>query len=648
MNIQSCASFKQNEHGAQNSFSLGVVITTYNSPLWLEHVLTGYECQDDADFEIIIADDGSDDKTREVIDRFKERKLLNICHVWHEDVGFRKTEILNKALQATEADYLIFTDGDCIPRADFVSLHRALARPGCFLSGGYLKLPMGVSRSISENDIRQQNIFNKSWLIKHGQPLNLKLLKLVRSTRLVRLLSRFTPTKPTWNGMNSSAWRKDLLEVNGFNERMQYGGLDRELGERLWNHGLKSMQIRFMAICVHLDHKRGYATSEIWERNYAIRKEVRRSGQDWTPFGIVKETRPHKTLNNSTTSDFELILGNSNRRFSGVTSTMLQVLAAQKERVSLVVLGQHHLPKGVPVVTFWQLARLARRPLPGGRWRVFHARRNDEMIQALLLRFLFQAKIKIVFTSTAQRPKTWITRWLMRRMDGLLSTCSAAAAYMPSSPDRIIPHGIDCRLYQPVGDRARLWSDLGLPGQYGVGIFGRVRSQKGVDLLIEAALKVLPDFPDFSVVVVGEITSDQVNFVNKLKQKIESAGLMNRVVFTGKLPFEQIPAFFRAMSIVTALSRTEGFGLTVLEAMSCGVPVIATRAGAWPDIIEDGVDGYLIDIGDANTLETRLRTLMMDEKRRQTMGENSRRKVVTEYTVEREAEALLDYYRSLV
>lgn len=271
--------------------SIAVVVTTYNSPLWLEHVLTGYECQSDTEFELVVADDGSGEETRSLIERFVRRGQVNLRHVWHEDEGFRKTEILNKALQSTDAEYLVFTDGDCIPRHDFIAVHRSEARPGCFLSGGYLKLTMPVSKVIADEDIRERRVFSPSWLMRHGQPRNLKLLKLVRSRRLAHTLNRLTPTKATWNGMNSSAWREDLLAVNGFDERMQYGGLDRELGERLWNHGLKSKQIRYSAVCLHLDHPRGYSKPEIWQRNYALREEVRRSGRDWTPYGIVKRER---------------------------------------------------------------------------------------------------------------------------------------------------------------------------------------------------------------------------------------------------------------------------------------------------------------------------------------------------------------------
>jgi glycosyltransferase involved in cell wall biosynthesis len=123
-----------------NPQSTGVVITTYNSPILLGKVLTGYESQSLKNFRVIVADDGSTDKTRVLVENFRARNILNIDHAWHEDERFRKCQILNKAIAETTCGYLIFTDGDCIPAPDFIETHQALASPSTFLSGGYIKL----------------------------------------------------------------------------------------------------------------------------------------------------------------------------------------------------------------------------------------------------------------------------------------------------------------------------------------------------------------------------------------------------------------------------------------------------------------------------------------------------------------------------
>ena len=286
----------------------------------------------------------------------------------------------------------------------------------------------------------------------------------------------------------------------------------------------------------------------------------------------------------------ELILGNSNPRFSGVTSTMLQVLKYQKDITKVVVLGSHHLSDGIPHVTFGQLIKLCRKPLQEGRYRVFHARRNNEVIQALILKKCFGAKIRIAFTSTAQRQHSWITRYLIRQSDAIISTCSAAASYIKGGPDIIIPHGVDLDCYHPASDKQAAWQELGFPGKYGIGIFGRVRHQKGVDILVRAAIPVLKKHSDFTVVICGETTPDQKKFENELKEAIDDANMSERFVFLGKQPFEALPRLFRAMHLVAALSRNEGFGLTVLEAMASGTAVLASEAGAWKDIVREGQD----------------------------------------------------------
>lgn len=267
---------------------VGVVITTYNSPLWLKNVLFGYEAQSHSNFVTIIADDGSGAPTKDVIDFFVARGRLTIEHVWHEDKGFQKCQILNKAIAQTDCDYLIFTDGDCIPEPNFIAQHIALAQPGYFLSGGYVKLTTPVSQAITEADIKNGDVFNIAWLKSKGQPGSHKLWKLVKCAATKTFLNAVTPTKATWNGMNSSTWTKDIKACNGFNEDMQYGGLDRELGERLYNLGLKGKQVRYSIACLHLDHPRSYDTPETWKKNYAIRNDVKKTGRYWTENGIVK------------------------------------------------------------------------------------------------------------------------------------------------------------------------------------------------------------------------------------------------------------------------------------------------------------------------------------------------------------------------
>lgn len=273
---------------------VSVIISTYNSPEWLKKVLWGYECQTYKNFELIIADDGSGNSTRELIEDYKKESALSILHVWHPDRGFQKSEILNKAIEAAGSEYLIFSDGDCIPRKDFVDVHVEYARPGYFLSGGYFMLPMETSKIISKDNIISGEAFRAGWLKQNGLESTYKILKLTSKGKLEKILNLVTPTKATWNGHNSSGWKKDIVAINGFNEEMQYGGQDRELGERLVNKGIRGRQIRYSAVCIHLDHKRGYKTEDSILKNKKIRHETKSSKRTWTEHGIVKSQSPMK------------------------------------------------------------------------------------------------------------------------------------------------------------------------------------------------------------------------------------------------------------------------------------------------------------------------------------------------------------------
>jgi mannosyltransferase len=344
----------------------------------------------------------------------------------------------------------------------------------------------------------------------------------------------------------------------------------------------------------------------------------------------------------------QIILGNSGRNFSGVTSTMLQVLHYQQQRAHVAVLGPNYLPAGTAVLSYRQFLQLTKAPLANGEWRVFHARRNDEMIQALAAKILFGAKIKIAFTSTAQRRHSRFTRWLISKMDSIISTSTIAAAFVQDrGVDKIIPHGIDVQRYSPGNSRREVWDTLGLPGSMGIGIFGRVRHSKGIDILVDAAIPILKQRPEVTVVICGECLEKDQAYQNQMQRKLGSAGLSDRVVFLGKQPFSALPSLFQAMTIVTALSRNEGFGLTPLEAMASGCAVITSEAGAWTDIIDNGHNGYCVPTGDVLAVTEKLEILLSDPAATETMGIVAREHIMSQYTVEKEAQSLTQFLLSL-
>ena len=150
-------------------------------------------------------------------------------------------------------------------------------------------LPMETSKAINKEDIMTGVCFDKAWLLEKGMTPTFKFHKLTASKTLAKILNAVTPTNASWNGHNASGWKADLLAVNGFDQRMQYGGQDRELGERLMNYGIKSKQIRYSAVCIHLDHPRGYKNQESIDKNRAIRSKTRSEKRVWTDYGLVNK-----------------------------------------------------------------------------------------------------------------------------------------------------------------------------------------------------------------------------------------------------------------------------------------------------------------------------------------------------------------------
>lgn len=254
---------------------VSMIFTTYNAPRWLEKVFWGLFMQRRASFEVIVADDGSREDTREVIERYRREAPFPVHHVWQPDEGFQKCRILNKAIVKAQGDYLVFTDGDCIPRPDFLSVHLAHANRQSFLSGGYVKLPIDLSERITREDVESGRVYDISWLGQNGLQRSFKTLKVSASGRWGQLLNAISPAKSTWNGHNASCFREHAIAVNGFDERMQYGGEDVEFGERLENLGLRPRKIRYSTTCLHLEHGRGYVTEDMLLKNQQIRQETR-------------------------------------------------------------------------------------------------------------------------------------------------------------------------------------------------------------------------------------------------------------------------------------------------------------------------------------------------------------------------------------
>ena len=339
--------------------------------------------------------------------------------------------------------------------------------------------------------------------------------------------------------------------------------------------------------------------------------------------------------------NLQLIVPNLHWHYTGVTATNRMVAPKLAETLRVGWFGSD-APDGIARMTMADLASLWRRRTP----LIWHARRNNEMIVGVLLKSLGWP-LKLIFTSAAQRHHSWITHWLVRRMDAIIATDPISASYLERAAT-VVPHGVDTDRYAPPADRAASFAEAGLPGRYAIGCFGRVRPQKGTDIFVDAMCSLLPRYPDFTAVIVGTITAEQTVFANHLKKKIEGAGLQSRMVMTGQRPIWEMPGWFRRLTIYAFTSRNEGFGLTLIEAMSSGAALVASRAGAAELVIEDGVSGVLTPTDDVDALVAALEPLMRDPASAAAMGERARSRVLAHFTLDAEANSIIEVYRTLV
>jgi glycosyltransferase involved in cell wall biosynthesis len=246
---------------------IAVVVATYNRADVLRALLDGYLHQDDRDFGVIIADDGSGDEVRQVVENCRRTARFPVTHLWQENRGYRATVMRNRALAATEAEYLIFTDGDCVPPYDFVAQHRRLAERGYFLSGNRILL----SKRFTARALRERLPLHAwdapRWLAAWTRRDINRWLPLVRLPD--GQFRRLTPQR--WKGVktcNLSAWRHDLIAINGFDESYagRWGLEDSDLTIRLIHAGIRHKSARFAAPVFHLWHeqadKRGFSENQ--------------------------------------------------------------------------------------------------------------------------------------------------------------------------------------------------------------------------------------------------------------------------------------------------------------------------------------------------------------------------------------------------
>ncbi len=341
-------------------------------------------------------------------------------------------------------------------------------------------------------------------------------------------------------------------------------------------------------------------------------------------------------------SNVEVIAPNFKRKLSGVTSTIVQLIPLQRANGLKIVAMGPGLPDTLPKIGWRSLPGFWFRPKTRP-FRIWHARRNNEMLAGVLMRHVLRMKLSLLFTSAAQRDHKPFTKWLIRRMNAVIATSAKSGSYL-QVPHTVIMHGVDTDTFHPPATPEDAFAASGLPGTYLVGCSGRIRHSKGTDLFVDAMINLLPRYPAWTAVMTGRTTAEHKGFEQALREKIATAGLQDRLLFLGEVP--DVKLWYRRMTLYVAPSRNEGFGLTPLEAMASQTAVVTSDAGAYAEMVERAT-GTVVPAGDRPALEEAIERYLADPAKCEEAGKAGLEHVRENFPLQNEAEKILTVYERL-
>ena len=351
-------------------------------------------------------------------------------------------------------------------------------------------------------------------------------------------------------------------------------------------------------------------------------------------------------MNSANASSAHVIVADLHRRITGVSTTIRSLLPLMSERINLAFLG--NTPQGdIPNVTLRQAWKICRSPLPEGLpFRIWHARRNNEMFWGLIFKYLLRCKLKLVFTSAAKRRHSWYPRQLIRSMDAIIATSEMAASFVPEAV-KVVPHGVDTKRFSFPDDKQALKDELGFRSKYAIGIIGRIRPEKGTDLFVKSLCELLNEHQQFDAYLIGLTTRQFTGFEQELKKIIADAGLENRFHWLGPVPIEQMPRYQGALDLTVAPARYEGFGMVPLEAMACGNAVVAADTGAYRDMIAEGKSGFIVPTDDLPALRAALEKILVNPELLETFGACGLQRANEQFAAHQEVESILGVYQQV-
>jgi len=227
--------------------SCTLIAPTYNWPEALELLLLSVLNQTVLPHEVIIADDGSREETKQLIAKYQKIIPVPLIHIWHEDVKNRKPKIMNKGIAASKSDYIVEIDGDIIMNKHFIEDHLTFAQKGHYLFGSRVNIQEEILPKLFSEKIIDFNLFSKG-IKKRGRT--------VRIPSLMNFAKSVDKRSRKLRGCNMSFWKEDFIKINGFNEGLVGWGIDdSEMIQRLHNIGIKGKRLKYSGVAYHIYHK---------------------------------------------------------------------------------------------------------------------------------------------------------------------------------------------------------------------------------------------------------------------------------------------------------------------------------------------------------------------------------------------------------
>jgi glycosyltransferase involved in cell wall biosynthesis len=256
-----------------------LIVTTYNRPDALAAVLRGCFTQTERDFEIIVADDGSREPTRDLVAQLAAESPVPLTHVWQPDIGFRLSMSRNRGIAAAKGDYILVLDGDCVPQRDFVARHRALAQAGHMVTGSRILLDEAFTRQVLDQGIDLQSLAPRALLrLRLAGSLNKAAPLLVKLPDAGRARRDFSYRRI--KGCNMAMWKRDLEKVNGFDESFTgWGHEDADIVLRLFNAGVMRKDGAYSTEVFHLWHREAQRDQASSNKKVVLEREIARTTQ---------------------------------------------------------------------------------------------------------------------------------------------------------------------------------------------------------------------------------------------------------------------------------------------------------------------------------------------------------------------------------